>query len=156
MIMHQWERALKDVISEVLETMFFTVVDFEVESTGAPFRYQSEIVISGKKGRIAISLRVTGQFARMITANLIGVDEEGIGEADIEDALKEFINMIGGNYHVPMKDYEWSLGIPQAWEIDLAGQEPGITGSTGLCFGCFGEEAGYVSLQYHEMADGPG
>ncbi len=156
MLLNDWKIALKDVISEVLETMFFTVVDFDGESAAVPLRYESEIAIFDSNGRIGISLYVTGQFAAMITANLLGVDEKGIGVADIEDALKEFTNMIGGNYHARMKNSDWSLGIPRAWELDPTEQEPMTTGSTGLCFGCFGENAGCVSLKYHEMARGPG
>lgn len=154
MLTNQWERALKDVISEVLETMFFTVVDFDEQCTEAPFQYESEIDLFDKNGRIGISVCVTGNFAAMITANLLGVDEEGVGEEDMEDAIREFTNMIGGNYHARIKNSEWSLGIPKAWKIDYEGRDP-ATASTGLCFGCFGESAGFVSLKYHDKADGP-
>ncbi len=70
----EWEPVLKDVISEVLETMFFAMVDFEeCGHIDQSFEYGSEIDLCNHEGRIVISLQVSEEFARMITADFLGV-----------------------------------------------------------------------------------
>ncbi|MEN6437945.1 MAG: chemotaxis protein CheX [Syntrophobacter sp.] len=142
----QWEPILKDVISDVLETMFFAMVDFDEDCEQRSFDYRSEICIVNHQGRIAISLCLSGAFARMITANLLGIDEEQVGEDDLRDTLRELTNMVGGSYHARMKNHEWSLGIPRAWKIEeMAGAEPG---ATGLRFSSYGEPIGAAALEF--------
>lgn len=143
----QWEPALKGVISEVLETMFFSVVDFEEEASEIlPSDYESEICLMGEKGRMKISLYLCRPFAKMITANLLGVDESQVGEEDILDCLKEFTNMVGGGYHAHLQDLRWQLGIPSASRIDRNGQT-GIQEETkGLRFSFFDDPAGSAVL----------
>ncbi len=72
----EWEQVLGDVISEVLETMFFAMVEFEECGPGRPFDYESQIRLINHKGRIVISLRVSEEFVRMITANFLRIDLE--------------------------------------------------------------------------------
>ncbi len=142
----QWEPILKDVISDVLETMFFAMVDFDEGGEQKSFDYRSEICIVNHQGRIAISLCVSGEFARMITANLLGIDEEQVGEDDLCDTLRELTNMVGGSYHARMKNHEWSLGIPRAWRIGkMAEAEPK---TTGLRFSSYGEPIGAAILEF--------
>ena len=79
----EWEQVLRDVISEVLETMFFAMVDFEEGGgAGRSFDYESEIHLLNHEGRIAISLRVSEEFARMITANFLGIEENQVKDDD--------------------------------------------------------------------------
>ena len=72
----EWEQVLKDVISEVFETMFFAIVEFEkCGPADRSFDYESEIDLQNREGCIAICLQVSKEFARMITAGFLGVEE---------------------------------------------------------------------------------
>ena len=95
----EWEQVLKDVISEVLETMFFAMVDFEECGPVQSFDYESEIHLLNHKGSIAITLRVSKEFATMLTADFLGIEEHQVNDDDLEDSLKELANMVGGGYH---------------------------------------------------------
>jgi len=146
----QWEPILKEVISEVLETMFFALVEFDVDSENRPFSYESEIYIFNHVGKIAISFQVSGEFARMITANLLGINEAQVKEEDLQDTLRELANMVGGNYQARMKDHNWRLGIPSARKLDEeCGTHPG---TTELIFGCFGEPMGAAAVKFMPVA----
>lgn len=143
----EWEPILKDVISDVLETMFFCMVDFdEFEVEDQKFSYGCEICLLNHNGRVSISLQASDGFARMITANLLGIDEEDLSEEDLVDSLQELANMIGGGYHGRINSAEWQLGIPKAWKL---GNETGCTvKSSGLRIGCSGEPVGSAVLSY--------
>jgi hypothetical protein len=144
----EWEPVLKDVISEVLETMFFAMVDFEdVESADQHFDYESEIDLVNHNGRMEIHLRVSEAFAKMITANLLGIEEDQVNDDFLEDSLRELANMVGGGYHARMNSTEWQLRIPKACKIAPEGKESSPTADV-LRFGSFGEPAGAASLQY--------
>ncbi|SPF43730.1 hypothetical protein SBDP1_470016 [Syntrophobacter sp. SbD1] len=144
----EWEQTLKDVISEVLETMFFAMVEFG-ESGGRelPFEYESEIHLLNHKGRICISLRVSEEFARMITANFLGVEENQVDDDDLKDSLKELANMVGGGYHALKNDAEWRLGIPGVWRIGPEYMSMNQCVPP-LDFAFFGEPAGSAVLNY--------
>jgi len=145
----QWEPVLKDVISEVLETMFFAMVDFEDgDSGGESFDYESRICLFNHTGRMEISLNVSGGFARMITANFLGINEDQVGEEDIQDSLKEFTNMVGGGYHVRTSNTDYELGIPKAWKVTDRENATVRNEEAGMHFGCFGEPVGLALLQY--------
>jgi hypothetical protein len=142
----EWEQVLKDVISEVLETMFYSMVEFEqFEPPDHPFDYKSEIDLLNHEGRVVISLQVSEGFARMITADFLGIGENQVKEDDIEDSMKELANMVGGGYHARINDPNWQLGIPMAWKI-----EPGAPDThkdaPGLGFGFLGQAAGLAQL----------
>jgi hypothetical protein len=144
-----WKPVLKDVISEVLETMFFAMVDFEDGDAGdESFDYASQICLFNHTGRMEISLSTSHRFAKMITANFLGINEDQVGEDDIQDSLKELTNMVGGGYHVRTSNTEYELGIPRAWNIAAREQAKSGTQETGLHFGCFGEPAGTALLKF--------
>ncbi len=144
----QWEPVLKDVISKVLETMFFAMVDFEeCGSEDRPFDYESEIHLLNHKGEITILMRMSKEFATMITANFLGIDENQVEAEDLEDSVRELMNMVGGGYHANIKNMEWQLGIPMVQKIGPDGTK-GVLSGTGVCFGCFGEPAGLAVLDY--------
>lgn len=149
----QWEPVLKDVISEVLETMFFAFVDFEDGDSGAEsFDYESRICLFNHTGRMEISLNISGGFARMITANLLGINEDQVGEEDIQDSLKELTNMVGGGYHVRASNTDYELGIPSAWKVADRERADIPNNEKGMYFGCFGEPVGSALLKF--MPDG--
>ena len=115
------EQVLRDVISEVLEAMFFAMVDFEECGPGRPFDYESEIHLLNHNGRIAISLRVSEGFARMLTANFLGIEEYQVNDDDLEDSLKELANMVGGGYHAPSIIRIGNWGYPGSGRSGLKG-----------------------------------
>jgi hypothetical protein len=143
----EWEQVLRDVISEVLEAMFFAMVDFEECGPVRPFDYESEIHLVNHKGCIAISLRVSEEFARMLTANFLGIEEHQVNDDDLEDSLKELANMVGGGYHAHINDPDWQLGIPKVWKIGVEGVDT-TQAPAGLGFAFFGESAGSAVVNY--------
>lgn len=144
----EWEPVLKDVISEVLETMFFCMVEFESGECGnEAFEYGAEICLLNHEGRMAISLQVSGDFARSLTANLLGINEEDVGEDDLHDALRELANMVGGGYHARVNNSDLRLGIPRAWKMS-ADEMNGTPTTAGLRLECFGEPVGTAVLNY--------
>ena len=111
------------------------------------FDYESEIQLLNHKGRIAISLQVSEEFARMITADFLGIEEHQVKDEDLEDSMKELANMVGGGYHARINDADWQLGIPRVWKIGV--DEVDTTQATaGLGFAFFGEPAGSAVLNY--------
>ncbi len=143
----EWEQVLRDVISEVLEAMFFAMVDFEEGGPVRSFDYESEIHLLNHKGRIAISLRVSEEFARMLTANFLGIEENQVKDDDLEDSLKELANMVGGGYHARINDPDWQLGIPKVWKLGVEGVDT-TQAPAGLGFAFFGESAGSAVVNY--------
>jgi len=148
----QWKPVLRDVISEVLETMFFAFIDFEDGDSGDKyFDYGSVICLFNNTGRMEISLNMSSGFARMITANFLGINEDQVEEDDIQDSIKELTNMVGGGYHVRTSNTDYELGIPRAWRIvdkeHAAGNE-----DEGLYFGSLDELVGCALLKF--MPDG--
>ena len=147
----EWEQVLKDVISDVLESMFFSMVEFgECRPVDRSFIYRSEIDLLNHSGCTAISLRVSEEFASMITANFLGIDESKVGDDDIKDSLKELANMVGGGYHARLKDVNWQLGIPNVWKIGPDSMDAAID-SAELCFDFFGEPAGSAVIKYLQI-----
>jgi hypothetical protein len=109
---------LKDVISEILETMFFAMVEFkDCGREDRCFDYESEIELQNHEGRIAISLQLSEEFTRMITAGFLGIEENQVKDEDLRDSMKELVNMIGGGYLARINDAAWKLGIPRFREI---------------------------------------
>jgi CheY-specific phosphatase CheX len=144
----EWEQVLKHVISDVLETMFFSMVDFEeCEPGDRSFDYGSEIHLLNHTGRTAISLQVSEEFARMITANFLGIEEGDVSEDDMKDSLKELANMVGGGYHARLKEAGWRLGIPRVWKIGPESMDT-TQWETGLDFAFLGEPAGAAMVNY--------
>jgi len=142
------EQVLRDVISEVLESMFFAMVEFEeCESGDGSFDYASEIHLTNHKGHIAICLRVSEEFARMITANFLGIEETQVSEDDLKDSLKELANMVGGGYHARTNNEDRHLGIPSVWKMGCEGMDKTLA-DAGFGFAFCGQPAGSAVLSY--------
>lgn len=140
-----WQSAMKDAISEVLETMFFVMVDFEEDAElDRPYECGSRIQLRNGERRVEISFMATYSFARTITANLLAMDEEEVEAEDLDDMMKELANMIGGNFQARIEESGWLLGIPA---IESTGERP-LQGEA-MEFSCFGEPSGAVALQFH-------
>jgi hypothetical protein len=145
----QWQAVMKDTISDVLETMFFTMVDFYVNGgqAGEPYDFESRIVLSNEDERATISVRIAGPFGRMLTAGFLGLKEEQISADDMEDTLKELTNMVGGGYLARIGQENWKLGIPKAARAGAEAQD-GTVADGELSFSCFGDSAGTVCMRF--------
>jgi hypothetical protein len=144
----EWKPVLKDVISEILETMFFTMVEFQDCGPGDRcFDYESEIELQNHEGRITISMQLSEEFARMITAGFLGTAEDKVKDEDLRDSMKELINMVGGGYHARIDDAAWKLGLPRVRKIG-----PNRThrdqAAFRLDFSFFEQAAGSAALSY--------
>jgi hypothetical protein len=144
----EWKPVLKDVISETLETMFFTMVEFQDCEPGDPcFDYECDIELQNPGGRIAISLQLREEFARMITAAFLGTGEDNVKEEDLRDSMEELLNMVGGGYHVRINDGDWVLGLPKVWKIGL-NRTHRTQDVSRLDFSFFEQPAGSAALSY--------
>jgi len=112
-------KMMKDAIFNVLETMFFQVVQF-VEDVGI------EKWFEGEQNLIGAALDFEGPFsgsffffvstdkASMITADFLGLEMEEVDEKQREDTIKEALNMIGGNMLSRSKEPDgFRLKIPK-------------------------------------------
>jgi len=109
-------RQLKNVIFEILEDMFFIFPEEENEIVFPPKLIEGNIAISGEK-RIILRFFITKVLARIMAANFMG--EKKISDQEIIEVIKEFANMVGGNY-VSLIDLEgrMQLGLPQVKETN--------------------------------------
>ena len=109
-------RQLKNVIFEILEDMFFIFPQEENEIVLPPKLIKGTIAISGEE-RIILRFFITKALARIMAANFMGEEEKEISDQEIIEVIKEFVNMVGGNY-VSLIDLEgrMQLGLPQVKE----------------------------------------
>lgn len=109
-------RKLKEVTSEVLETMFYLVPeDLEGGSPGGEGEYVVEIPIEGGGTKAAIYLSFSSNLAEQMAANFLAEGE--VSQPMIIDVLKEAANMMGGNLVSALdKKGEWKLGQPQVYQ----------------------------------------
>jgi len=95
--------AMKNSISDVLETMFFLSLDYPHDVSN------NELWNTGKDQILASTLNFDGPFsgntvfcipkkiALSITADFLGKDEEDVSDDQINGTVKEIINMLTGN-----------------------------------------------------------
>jgi len=114
------EMAMKNSISDVLETMFFLPLDFS-DTVAA-----HELWNKGKDQILAAKLNFDGpligdcilyipeKLARSITADFMGREEEGISDDQVKGTVKEIINMIAGStFSTYDPEATFNLGIPE-------------------------------------------
>lgn len=123
------QRTMRDAISNVLETMFFLVPGF-VENQGVraferrPFFLESSISLATEVERLKLVFGVTRSYITMITANFLGVGQKEVAAEQMEDTLKEFTNMVGGDLLSRMPSINWELGIPELKQPEAVALEP--------------------------------
>ena len=116
-------------VNEVFDTMLSMDVSF--------FEAHSQIKLEGDRvvgsvsfaGTIVglISIHMSEPFARVVTASLLGMEEDEIeGEDDVHDVIGEMSNMIGGN----LKSRFCDAGLPCELSI------PSITSGTSFSIQC--------------------
>jgi CheY-specific phosphatase CheX len=113
----QYQTAMRDAISKVIETMFFATALYEaaeepLAGEAQPYHFESSIVIYGGTLELTVFCLSTDRFARMLTANFLGVDEDELSVDEIGDAMKELANMVAGEFAVKLGQGSWQLGIP--------------------------------------------
>jgi CheY-specific phosphatase CheX len=113
--------AMKNSISEVLETMFFLSLDFfhndadirELWTMGKDQIVAAKLNFSGPLSGYAIFC-IPKKSAVSITADFMGKDEEEISDDQINGTVKEIINMIIGNtFSRYDPDVVFDLGVPE-------------------------------------------
>jgi CheY-specific phosphatase CheX len=112
-------KMMKDAIFNVLETMFFQVVQF-VEDVGIEEWFEGEQKLIGAaldfEGPFSGSFFffVSADKASKITADFLGLEMEEVDENQREDTVKEALNMIGGNMLSRSEEMDgFRLGIPK-------------------------------------------
>ena len=114
------EMAMKNSISDVLETMFFLPMDFS-DTVDA-----HELWSAGEDQILAVKLNFDGpligdcifyipeKLAKSITADFMGKEEEGVYDDQVKGTVKEIINMIVGNTFCRYDpEAAFNLGIPE-------------------------------------------
>jgi len=111
-----WDQ-LKKVIFEILENMFFLFPE-EDGGTVPPMVFEGNIAINGKE-KILLRFFIPERLAQIMAENFIGEEVEDISNQDVIEVVKEFVNMIGGNY-ISLIDPkgERHLGLPEVKKID--------------------------------------
>jgi CheY-specific phosphatase CheX len=138
-------------ISEVMETMFFTIVETgEAPPEEWHFLCQSSISLTSSEHRLELIFKATESFARSITANLLAQGEDEVSPEQMEDTLKEVANMIGGNFVARVEEADLRLGIPRF--ESLSGESP-RTAEDSLVVYADGEPSGLVLLESRGAAD---
>ena len=121
-------KTMREATSNVLETMFYQPVQITDTNCSLQDWFSDTQLLVGatlsfhgsSKGSFYLLLPAT--MVAGITANFLGIEEEEINEEQKMDAVKESLNMIGGNI-LSLFDKEgvFQLGIPELIEEnDLA------------------------------------
>ena len=119
--------AMKSSIFEIMETMFFTPVEFsESIPEEFPDLKQPDKIIAG---RLNFSGPFLGYFilfapkklAKMLTSDFLGEDEENISSEQISETVKEILNMLAGGTFTHYDDNAvFNLDIPETVDFDKA------------------------------------
>ena len=112
--------AMKNSISEVLETMFFLPVDVsDTDLTKIPCHLENDQISVTKlnfSGPFSGSfvLFIPDEFAVSLTADFLGKDVENVSQENVIETSKEIINMIAGNTFAILDDQAvFDLNIPE-------------------------------------------
>jgi len=112
--------AMKNSISDVLETMFFLSLDFSNDldllglwDTGKDPMIAAKLSFSGPLSGYAVFC-IPKKLALSITADFMGKDEQEISDDQIDGTVKEIINMIIGNtFSLYDPEAVFDLGVPE-------------------------------------------
>ena len=112
--------AMKNSISEVLETMFFLSLDFsndielqDLWDTKKETILSAKLIFSGPLSGYAVFC-IPKTSALSITADFMGKDEQEISEDQINETVKEILNMIIGNtFSKYDPDVVFDIGVPE-------------------------------------------
>jgi hypothetical protein len=103
---------LKDVTSNILETMFFLIQETPSEDQSPQLKYAVNI----KDPKVDIIMLFCEATASSMAENFLGTDE--LEDSDIVDTLKECINIIAGNIiGNELMEYTTRVNIPSMLNI---------------------------------------
>ena len=95
-------QTIREVTSNVLETMFFQVVEVidSKQTIGGWFPQDKQLIWTRLNFRGPVEgsfcFIISGEDAAAITANFLGLELEEIENVQRDDTVKEILNMIGG------------------------------------------------------------
>ncbi|MCX5846832.1 MAG: chemotaxis protein CheX [Deltaproteobacteria bacterium] len=94
--MKEMKETLMVAIFDVFERMFYVFLE-PVNDEYSDYAMAATIQFGGAlKGEVKIF--VSERLAKSMVQNLLGIETEDITEKDIEDCIKEAVNMICGNF----------------------------------------------------------
>jgi len=117
--------AMKNSISDVLETMFFLPVDFNDSVSLDEFWdldkdkiTAARLNFDGPLSGYSI-LYIPEKLAVSITADFMGKEEKGISDKQVKETVKEITNMITGNaFSLYDPEAVFNLGVPELTGLD--------------------------------------
>lgn len=116
-------RTLTAIFSEVLANLAFMFTDDEqTEASSGDAWLETTISYQGPVNGTLI-FRCTRNFAVLLAANLLGIDpEENVAARQCEDAVREFMNIVCGQFVTSMhgSDNVFNLSIPKTVELTEA------------------------------------
>ena len=119
-------QAMKDSISEVLETMFFMPVDFMCTGNGKDKPADKTEPIAAQlhfSGPVSGCIRLTApkNLARDISSDFLGIDPDEVAPEDMVGTVKEMINMLAGNtLSLYNPKVVFDMGVPEI----ISGKDP--------------------------------
>lgn len=147
----EFKKNLYRTLSEVLETMFFTIIEPlseppAPEETSKEDHFEAVIGYQGDRGATTIRFYFPEPLARYITVNFLGIDPAQLTDRELLDTVKETANMAVGSL-LGKLDPEGlcTLGIPESRRVDgsslaALGSHPGVA--------VFNSEHGMLWLVY--------
>ena len=113
-------RCLESAACDVLETMFFTEASPAAAAPSPPGDFLAAVV--GFQGTCAgaFTAVVAADAARMLAANFLGVDEDGVTAAEAQGVVSELTNMICGAVLSRLRNEgDFALSAPAAIRGEL-------------------------------------
>jgi CheY-specific phosphatase CheX len=132
MLPQQKTATLTTIFSEVLANLAFMFTD-EEPAVISPGEVWIETTI-GYRGTAAgtLTLLCTRDFARLLAANLLGIDpEDETADSRAHDAAKEFINIVCGQLVTTLHgtQHAFDISIPVSRELPTCPEPSGEEGS---------------------------
>lgn len=147
-------RTLTAIFSEVLANLAFMFTDDE-QTEVSPGDVWLETTISYKGPAVGtLRFRCTRSFSVLLAANLLGVDaEEATAAQQCEDAVREFMNIVCGQFVTAMHGSEdvYDLTIPRTVELM---ETPDLADDGGLTSSSVSVDNHMVQLIYEPRAGG--
>lgn len=107
---------MREVISNTMEKMFYTLVEFEGTDDSSSWKNMEKIAshvkLSSEKSALFIIIVLSEPFAFQMAADFVGVVLDKVKREDVEDCIKELANMIGGNC-ISSTIGKYSLELPK-------------------------------------------
>ncbi len=117
----QKKATLQTIFSEVLADLAFMFTDDEpVETSPDETWFETDIGYEGSTSG-TLRLRCTRAFSILLSANLLGTSpDDDDAESNAKDAVKEFMNIICGQYITAMHGTQdvFNLTIPETRELE--------------------------------------